>query len=125
MKKAIFSIIALIILLTTSCDRKQQELPADLIPRDKMKDIIVDAWILENSIQFWYKDSDKLDSIAAGLYTDLFEKYDISKEQFINSSEFYLHNEANAEGFVKECIQRLDERRDEFTEIAAPASQPQ
>lgn len=119
-------LISVFIACMTSCGgKKTQQAPDDLISRDKMMDIIVEAWILENSINYWYKDTEETMPVTIGLYADLFERYHISKEQFIQSSDYYLKNDPNAEDFVHECLQRLEERKGEFTAGSDQVSQPQ
>lgn len=124
MKKTLFILVSAIILLMTGCGDKHQ-IPEGVIPREEMIDIIVDAWIMESGIHTMIKEYERLDSASVTLYAEFFETHHISKEQFVQSIEYYTNEEKASENFIKECVQRLEERKDEFTAVADPVSQPQ
>ena len=127
MKRICFLLITVFILLMTSCTNKKElrEEPADLIPRNEMIDIIVDAWFMESAIHNVVLDGTKLEPVTVTLYEKFFADHHITKEQFTSSIEYYTSEEKASENFIQECVQRLEERQEELTGVADPASQPQ
>lgn len=126
MKKTLFILVGLVALLLCSCKHSQEEaLPADLIPRDSMVDIIADTWLLESSITEAQIDFSQLNEVVPALYDDFFKHHGITKDRFTHSIEYYLGDEKNAETFVRECQERLESKKDEFIGEKAPTSCPQ
>jgi hypothetical protein len=127
MKRICFLLITVFILLMTNCSDKKEfrEEPADLIPRNEMIDIVVDAWFMESAIHNVVTDGRKLEPTTVTLYKKFFEDHNITREQFIQSIEYYTGENKASENFIRECVQRLEERQEELTGVAAPASQPQ
>ncbi len=126
MKKPLL-ILTVLILLLSSCGQKEKEeqIPADVIPREQMIDIVVDAWFMESVIHNTIKYYEKLEPVSVSMYAEFFEERGISKEQFIHSLEYYMRDDKVAEDFVEECSQRFEERQEELTGVAIPVSQPQ
>ena len=51
MKKSILFLISIVLLISASCGQKnKEEIPEDVIPREQMIDIMVDAWFMESVI---------------------------------------------------------------------------
>ena len=126
MKKTIPGLIVWILLLATGCNNgNKQEVPAGIIPHDEMIDIIVDAWLMESSIHVMVTDLDQTAPAAITLYAKFFEEHGISKEQFVQSAEYYMQPEQDSEAFVQECIQRLAEKKEAFIGDTLPILQPQ
>jgi hypothetical protein len=112
--------------MTNCSDKKEfREEPADLIPRNEMIDIVVDAWFMESAIHNVVTDGRKLEPTTVTLYKKFFEDHNITREQFIQSIEYYTGENKASENFIRECVQRLEERQEELTGVAAPVSQPQ
>lgn len=126
MKRIGLYIVFFLISLMISCGNKElQEAPADLIPRNEMIDIVVDTWLLESTIHTMVKQQEQFEPASVTLYAEFFKEHHISKEQYINSLEFYIGEQKASEIFIRECIRRLEERQEELTGVAAPVSQPQ
>lgn len=124
--KKLLLILAVFLLLLPSCKQEvKEEIPADVIPREQMIDIVVDAWFMESVIHNTIKEYVKLEPVSVSMYAEFFEEHGISKEQFVHSIEYYMRDDGVAEAFVEECSQRFEERQEDFTGVAAPASQPQ
>ena len=126
MKKQIVFLIILVALIIVCCGRKEKEtIPADVIPREQMIDIVVDAWFMESVIHNTVKEYERLEPVSVSMYKEFFEEHGISKEQFIHSIEYYMNGDGDPQTFVQDCAQRFEERKEELTGVAAPASQPQ
>ena len=126
MKKGLllFSIAALIF-ACGSKNQKKEKLPPDVLSREETIDIVVDAWFMESAIHNVVTDGRKLEPTTVTLYKEFFEEHHITKEQYISSIEYYTSEDKASENFIRECIQRLEERQEELTGVAAPTSQPQ
>lgn len=124
--KKLLLILAVFLLLLSSCKQEvKEEIPADVIPREQMIDIVVDAWFMESVIHNTIKEYEKLDPVSVSMYTEFFEEHGISREQFVHSIEYYMRDDGVAEAFVEECSQKFEERQEDLTGVAAPISQPQ
>lgn len=126
MKKGLLLFVFAALLFTCGCkNQEKEELPADVLPREETIDIIVDAWFMESAIHNVITDGRKLEPATVTLYEKFFEEHHITKEQYIRSIEYYTSENQSSEKFIRECIQRLEERQEELTGVAAPVSQPQ
>jgi hypothetical protein len=126
MKKQIAFLILLALLLFVGCEQKKEEqVPADVIPREQMIDIMVDAWFMESVIHNTIKEYERLEPVSVSMYKDFFEEHDITKEQFEQSIKYYMRDDETSQEFVQECSQRFEERKEELTGVADPVLQPQ
>lgn len=126
MKRIAQFLISLLIFMMSSCGPKSEEkVPADVIPREQMIDIMVDAWFMESVIHNSIKDYEKLNAVSVTMYAKFFEDHGISKEQFTHSIEYYMRDEETSEAFIQDCSKRFDERKEELTGVADPVLQPQ
>lgn len=116
----------MLILLISGCGQKKEEqIPADVIPREQMIDIMVDAWFMESVIHNTIKEYERLEPVSVSMYKDFFEEHNITKEQFEQSIKYYMRNDETSQEFVQVCSQRFDERKAELTGVADPALPPQ
>ena len=77
----------------TSCSKKEEKIPKNILSKEKMIAVMVDVQMAEASIQnrsLSITDSTKL--IAAGYYKNLFEKNKITEQQFRESFLYYSHH---------------------------------
>jgi len=126
MKKQIVFLILLALLLFVGCEQKKEEqVPADVIPREQMIDIVVDAWFMESVIHNTIKEYERLDPVSVTMYVEFFEEHNITKEQFTHSIEYYMRDDECSQEFLQECSERFEERKEELTGVADPVSQPQ
>ena len=127
MKKQIVFLISLALLFFVSCEQKNEEqvVPADVIPREQMIDIMVDAWFMESVIHNTIKEYERLEPVSVSMYKNFFEEHDITKEQFEQSIKYYMRDDETSQEFVQDCSQRFEERKEELTGVADPISQPQ
>lgn len=126
MKKQIAFLILLALLLFVGCEQKKEEqVPTNVIPREQMIDIMVDAWFMESVIHNTIKEYPRLEPVSESMYKDFFEEHDITKEQFEQSIKYYMRDDETSQEFVQECSQRFEERKEELTGVADPVLQPQ
>lgn len=125
MKKILLFVFAALLLACGCNNQKEEELPADVLSREETIDIIVDAWFMESAIHNVITDGQKLEPATVTLYEKFFAEHNITREQFVHSIEYYTSKKNASENFIRECIQRLEDRQEELTGVAAPTSQLQ
>lgn len=106
-----FIAITLIALLVSGCNKKQlMHKPDNLIPFDNMVKVISDSYVIESMIYYISPDSDKV-SITRSLYSDLFNRYNITKEQYTSSIKYYLAEKSSADKLLKSVSDNIAVRR--------------
>lgn len=112
MKQALIVFIVLSSLIFQSgCTekvRKKQLPPNDLIPREEMVDIIVDMHLYDAII--WKEQKTKTRKIQYEkffLYESILEKYQISREQFESSMDYYQSDLDIMDDIYADVITRL------------------
>lgn len=116
MKTKVLLIILLALSLLVSCNKKQlQKKPAQLIPVEKMTDIIAESYLIESMINFSSGDSSK-QALTQNLYADLFRKYGITKEQYISSITYYLSEKDQANEILTESSEKLNQKQETILE---------
>lgn len=109
-----------IIVLFSACNKKQlMPKPDDLIPYDKMVNVMAESYVIESMVYYLSPDSDKV-TITRSLYSNLFNKYNISNDQFRTSIMYYLAEKSSAEKILKSVSENISEKRklyvDDLTE---------
>lgn len=84
--------------------------PDNLIPFDNMVKVISDSYVIESMIYYISPDSDKV-SITRSLYSDLFNRYNITKEQYTSSIKYYLAEKSSADKLLKSVSDNIAVRR--------------
>jgi hypothetical protein len=106
-----YIVLILIAMVVSSCNKKQlMPKPSNLIPYDNMVVIIADSYVIESMVYYLSPDSDKV-AITKSLYYDLFNKNNITKEQFTSSISYYLAEKSSAEKLLKSVSDNIAERR--------------
>ena len=101
-------------LLALSCGNKLMEEPEDLIPRDKMSEILYDMALL-----------DAIDNSYPQVLTEndlkvmefLYEKYGIDSLQFVQSDLYYASVPAEYQKIYEAVEERLTQKRDSISEV--------
>jgi hypothetical protein len=79
-----------LLLVLFSCGRKDQ-LPANVLPREKMQPVLWDVLRAEELVNFYIPRDSSWNTLAkrAALYQDIFHIHKVTKDQFVNSIRFY------------------------------------
>ena len=85
--------------------------PDNLIPEDKMVDIMYDMYIL-NSAKGVNKKLLELNGIMPKEY--IFEKYSIDSTQFAESNNYYVYNTKTYESILNEIAKKIDVKKKEY-----------
>lgn len=76
------------VLLFFSC-KKKTEIPADIIPHNKMAAVLKDVHLNEALIANKRFKRDTLPEIVSTFYCDIFEEHEITEEDFQRSLDYY------------------------------------
>ena len=106
MKKPILLIVAILVLV--SCGEKLVEPPEDLIPKDKMTDVLYDLAVL-NAAKNTNASILKNNNIETMQY--LYEKYGIDSVQFVKSDAYYASIPLEYQAIYKTVESRLEKKK--------------
>lgn len=110
-KHLLISAVALIVTLS-GCTKNDK--PANLIPRDKMKNILTDMHLIESRSYRIVKD-DSAKSVTKASYLFIFKKYNIDTAQLRTSMEYYLSNPEMMDQMYEEMIDSLQKRQSKLS----------
>jgi hypothetical protein len=98
--------------LLFSCTKQETSIPEDVLPKDKMAEVLTDFQLAETVVrlQLNYKDS----ITESSLFDKVFEKHQISKEQFDKSFTFYTKHPTILKEIYDECIVNFTEKQAEL-----------
>ena len=114
--RVIISILSLLVVL--GCTQKLETVadpPENLIQRDQMVDIVVDLVILDAIlVKKQKKKSKDLDFTKYYLHNSIMEKYNITREGFEESFNYYAHNLDVMDEIYAEAITKLSKMKGEI-----------
>ena len=102
----IFSIVAIVSLLL-SCAKEEDKVPANLIDRSKMRDILVQVHINEALVNVTGHHPDTAALEFKQLEAEMFKKYSIQKAQFDSSMAYYTRHSDILGEIYEEVIDTL------------------
>ena len=93
--------------------------PDNLIPRDKMVDIMADVEVVEAQLRFQQNriNHDSLQKVKTKSYDSLYMYFKVTPEQFSQSIKFYQGDLVNFEGMIDEVILSITRARDSVLNI--------
>ncbi|NRA92906.1 MAG: DUF4296 domain-containing protein [Psychroserpens sp.] len=110
MKQIKFIIISLLVFL--SCNKVEKpERPENLIPKDKMADILFDVFVFNGA-----KGTDRrvLEKHNVNPDVFIFEKYQIDSLQFAKSNEFYAYDVKTYEGIINKVEAKIKAKKEYY-----------
>lgn len=115
MKRIIIVILCGILMLCCGCKSKKQVLdkPEGLIPRSTMVEIIAECYMIEGTIETAPEGQNRAD-LTRSYYKDLFKRYNITKEQFVNSVNYYVSEESSAKKLLSDASDLVMKKRKEL-----------
>lgn len=99
-----------LVLFTTNCSKKTKATvvkPTNLIEKSELSKILFDVYIIEAVIYFNGQKGLDFSLYTTAYYKNLFEKYKISKKQFIESLGYYLETDENASSMFLDVVNQL------------------
>lgn len=116
--KVIVSILSLLVVL--GCTQKIETVvnpPENLIKREQMVDIVVDLMILDAILVDKQKKRSKdLDYTKYYLHNSIMKKYNITRESFEESFDYYAHNLDVMDDIYAEAITKLSKMKEDDIE---------
>ena len=89
--------------------------PENLIPQDQMVDIVVDLLIFDAILVEKQRSNSKdIDSTKYYLHNSIMEKYNITREGFESSFDYYANNLKVMDGIYADAITKLSKMQGEI-----------
>lgn len=109
--RSLWIIAACSLLFVSSCNKKA-EIPPDILPKEKMTKVLSDIHEVESLIQFSALErNDSTKAIAYGYYKQIFQKNNITAEQFRRSFNFYADHLDLLDGIYEEVMVDLSKKQ--------------
>jgi hypothetical protein len=112
MKKAVFFFFGMLLL---SCGEKVVEKPENLIPKEKMVDILHDLSLL-NATKAAF--GSKFKESGIDVMDFLYEKYEIDSVQFVESDLYYASIPLEYQSIYEKVEERIDNRKNIMENIS-------
>jgi len=90
-----------------ACNSSKVKIPADIMPEKKMQQAFTDALIAEAYIMEHTSRQDSQKKLATKYYSEIFDKYHITKQQYFKSYDYYAHHPALFETTMGPIIDSL------------------
>lgn len=115
MKRLLYILIAIVLVCFASCKSKKQVLdkPEGLINRSTMVKIIADSYIIESTVHL-SADTISKSELAQKYYKELFQRYNITREQFVSSINYYVSEESSAEKLLSDASKLIEKKRESY-----------
>jgi hypothetical protein len=85
--------------------------PPDLIPAKQMAEVLADIHIADASLSFRELPTDSTGQYYADYYQAIFEKHEISREQYLSSLNYYLKKPELLEDIYEDVNEILSTKR--------------
>lgn len=110
----IFAVISIILLMSSCNDIQKPSKPKNLIPQDKMADIIADISILNAA-----KSINKYELEDKNLNPEnyIYNKYDIDSVQFAESNKYYAYDVKKYEEIYLKAKEKLENQKEEIRKL--------
>ncbi|AFD07080.1 hypothetical protein D3C87_1705000 [compost metagenome] len=100
---------------------KNDSRPSDVIPEEKMKNILTDLHLIESRSYRIPKD-DSAKRVTKASYEFVFKKYGIDTAALSRSMKYYLNNPEIMDVMYEQMIDSLSKRQSELSKTDRPAS---
>ena len=116
MKKIIIWILIIpLMALATGCHKKQvQEKPEKLIPRNTIVKMVAECFVIENMVGYNPADTVNRFESTKAYYKDMFDRYQVTREQFNTSIQYYFGDEDMAEKILNEANAIITKQKNEL-----------
>jgi len=90
----------------TSCESEEKP-PADLMPKDKFTEVLVDVRLLEGAYASRFSRVDAAEFKIDSYYLTLFQKHGVDKQQFLDAYSYYTSRPKEMEAIEGIVMERL------------------
>jgi hypothetical protein len=119
MKKPVCLTAFLFCVFLISCSKKEEKIPAGIISRDTMVQVMVDLHIAEAHAQFNTAFDDKK-SLKQAYYKFVFKKYKINADVLMKSWAFYASHPEILSKIYEDVITGLSKKQAEKAKVVKP-----
>ncbi|MBD0405001.1 DUF4296 domain-containing protein [Flammeovirga sp. EKP202] len=120
--KRIFNVLALGLLLV-SCGPEKPQAPADLLPKDKMVEVLIDLYKAEATVSTQHLPKDQAMNAYQKLEAGVYSKNSVDSTTFNNSYAYYLKEDVTAAAEIqKEVVEKLKAKKEELAKDSADKS---
>lgn len=113
--------VLFVICLSASCASEttevKQNIDAEILSQEKMKEILVDIHFADAAIAVEKLSKDSLVKILPGIYAKIFEKHEVSFEAYNKSFQYYSRNLELMDEIYENVIEEIEnmkiEKKDE------------
>lgn len=110
-----------VLLLLFGCAKKETQKPANLIPEDKMVDILYDINLLQSLRNTNYTVYAQ-QNINPETY--IYKKYSIDSLQFVESNQYYIADVDNYEKLLNKVISKINDEKIKFNPDSLQVKRP-
>jgi hypothetical protein len=112
-------VILVVLLAMVSCGEKIMEQPEDLIPKEKMVQILYDFAVVNAAKN---TNSVVLEDYFESPTSFVFKKHGVDSLQFVHSDLYYASQPLLYEGIYKEVVSKLEDDKDRMEEARKKAN---
>lgn len=88
-----------------------------IIENDKMVDVMVDVHIIEATLRDKKISGDSLKKLTSDYYQNLFDKHNISRQDFDSSFAYYEDNVGELNNIYEKVIERLNKKQRKLEQV--------
>ena len=116
LQKYIHLNLLLVSIIFYSCANSDNEIPNNIIPQEKLVDVITEMEITQALVKFKFTIKDSSIN-QSELFKEIYIEYNISKEQISNSIKYYTNQPKTMDSIYVKVIDRLSEMQAKDQEV--------
>lgn len=101
------SILVILAIFLWSCVSPVEEPPADLIPTEKLKMILLDFHLSESYVDVHFEGKDTANVVFNALEKQVLEKHGVTKDNYLSSYNYYLRNTEELDDIYEQVVKEL------------------
>lgn len=114
-RNLLWALLIPVMLLAVGCHKKQVlKKPDNLISRNTIVNIIAECYIIESVVGYNPSDTVNRYISTKAYYKDLFDRYNITREQFNASIKYYMGDEDQADKILSEASTLVAKKKKEM-----------
>lgn len=108
-------VLGFFLCMIAACGNKETEMPSDVIPQDKMMHVLMDIHLAEAGLRTENTfRADSLTQMTVNYYQFIFDKHQVTKEEFRRSFRFYTDNPEMMEKIYQKMIEEMSKKEAEI-----------
>lgn len=94
----------------------EEPVPADILPRDRFRDALLKAQLVEARLNHEMMVDKRMDMPAAQYYDTLFVKEGITRDEFLRTFNWYTEHPKEMKAVYEEVLSALQQRADSIAQ---------